>query len=92
MKGEFMSRFFVLTLSLWPAERIPTPLLVHKGALQRVDPPDAQFINRAHMLLSSNTLVNLEVYRNQTDGGAYGSLVWRTLFGFAEAMLTAPSS
>lgn len=28
------------------------------------------------MLLSSNTLVNLEVYRNQTDGGQYGSLLW----------------
>ncbi|TXT09048.1 hypothetical protein VHUM_02522 [Vanrija humicola] len=35
-----------------------------------------KFINRAHMLLSSNTLVNLEIYRNQTDGGMYGSLVW----------------
>lgn len=28
------------------------------------------------MLLSSNTLVNLEIYRNQTDGGQYGSLLW----------------
>ncbi|WVQ94763.1 hypothetical protein IAU59_001844 [Kwoniella sp. CBS 9459] len=36
-----------------------------------------KFINRAHMLLSSNTLVNLEVYRNQDDGGIYGSLLWR---------------
>ncbi|GFZ42602.1 MutS protein homolog 3 [Saitozyma sp. JCM 24511] len=36
----------------------------------------ARFINRAHMLLSSNTLVNLEIYRNQTDGGLYGSLLW----------------
>lgn len=35
-----------------------------------------QFINRAHMLLSSNTLVNLEIYQNQTDGGMYGSLLW----------------
>ena len=47
------------------------------------------------MLLSSNTLVNLyvlavlvaawrglissEIYRNQTDGGIYGSLLWREL-------------
>ncbi|KAK8861547.1 hypothetical protein IAR55_002369 [Kwoniella newhampshirensis] len=37
----------------------------------------ARFINRAHMLLSSNTLNNLEIYRNQTDGGIYGSLLWR---------------
>ncbi|WVF67166.1 hypothetical protein IAT40_001912 [Kwoniella sp. CBS 6097] len=36
-----------------------------------------KFINRAHMLLSSNTLVNLEIYRNQDDGGIYGSLLWR---------------
>ncbi|WWC68667.1 uncharacterized protein I206_102599 [Kwoniella pini CBS 10737] len=36
----------------------------------------AKFINRAHMLLSSNTLVNLEIYRNQADGGIYGSLLW----------------
>ncbi|RXK40429.1 DNA mismatch repair protein MSH3 [Tremella mesenterica] len=36
-----------------------------------------RFTNRAHMLLSSNTLVNLEIYRNQTDGGVYGSLAWR---------------
>lgn len=28
------------------------------------------------MLLSSNTLVNLEIYRNQTDGGQNGSLLW----------------
>ncbi|KAL7423908.1 Mismatch repair protein msh3 [Cryptotrichosporon argae] len=35
-----------------------------------------QFVNRAHMLLSSNTLDNLEIYRNQTDGGIYGSLLW----------------
>jgi DNA mismatch repair protein MSH3 len=34
------------------------------------------FVNRAHMLLSSNTLANLEIYRNQTDGGQYGSLLW----------------
>ncbi|WWC60269.1 uncharacterized protein I303_102837 [Kwoniella dejecticola CBS 10117] len=37
----------------------------------------AKFINRAHMLLSSNTLVNSEIYRNQDDGGIYGSLLWR---------------
>ncbi|ORY24383.1 muts domain V-domain-containing protein [Naematelia encephala] len=36
----------------------------------------SRFINRAHMLLSSNTLVNLEIYRNQTDGGVHGSLIW----------------
>lgn len=35
-----------------------------------------RFINRAHMLLSSNTLNNLEIYQNQTDGGVYGSLLW----------------
>ena len=52
----------------------------------------AKFINRAHMLLSSNTLINLsvsyelpvirlilrEIYRNQTDGSVYGSLLWCT--------------
>lgn len=32
------------------------------------------------MLLSSNTLINLEIYRNQDDGGVYGSLVWRMLY------------
>ncbi|WVR03855.1 hypothetical protein IAU60_000852 [Kwoniella sp. DSM 27419] len=36
-----------------------------------------KFINRAHMLLSNNTLVNLEIYRNQDDGSIYGSLLWR---------------
>ncbi|ORX33699.1 muts domain V-domain-containing protein [Kockovaella imperatae] len=35
-----------------------------------------KFINRAHMLLSSNTLINLEIYRNQTDGSIHGSLLW----------------
>lgn len=52
------------------------------------DGADSQFVNRAHMLLSSNTLVNLyvcvldkiltlsEIYRNQTDGGQYGTLLW----------------
>ncbi|WVQ74512.1 hypothetical protein IAR50_004113 [Cryptococcus sp. DSM 104548] len=35
-----------------------------------------KFMNRSHMLLSSNTLSNLEIYRNQTDGGLYGSLTW----------------
>ncbi|WVQ79017.1 hypothetical protein IAT38_001109 [Cryptococcus sp. DSM 104549] len=36
----------------------------------------SKFLNRSHMLLSSNTLSNLEIYKNQTDGGLYGSLVW----------------
>ncbi|OXG15057.1 DNA mismatch repair protein MSH3 [Cryptococcus neoformans Ze90-1] len=35
-----------------------------------------RFANRSHMLLSSNTLANLEIYQNQTDGGLYGSLMW----------------
>ncbi|KIR32664.1 DNA mismatch repair protein MSH3 [Cryptococcus deuterogattii MMRL2647] len=35
-----------------------------------------RFANRSHMLLSSNTLTNLEIYQNQTDGGLYGSLMW----------------
>lgn len=35
-----------------------------------------RFANRSHMLLSSNTLANLEIYQNQTDGGLYGSLIW----------------
>ncbi|TYJ59150.1 hypothetical protein B9479_000139 [Cryptococcus floricola] len=35
-----------------------------------------KFMNRSHMLLSSNTLSNLEIYRNQTDGGLHGSLLW----------------
>lgn len=28
------------------------------------------------MLLSANTLINLEIYRNQTDYGSKGSLLW----------------
>ncbi|KII88995.1 hypothetical protein PLICRDRAFT_160002 [Plicaturopsis crispa FD-325 SS-3] len=36
----------------------------------------ARFATRAHMLLGANTLANLEIYRNETDGTARGSLVW----------------
>nr|ODO02407.1 DNA mismatch repair protein MSH3 [Cryptococcus depauperatus CBS 7855] len=39
-------------------------------------PSFVKFANRSHMLLSSNTLANLEIYRNQTDRGLYGSLMW----------------
>lgn len=44
------------------------------------------FATRAHMLLSANTLTNLEIYRNETDGSVRGSLMWildrtKTKFG-----------
>jgi DNA mismatch repair protein MSH3 len=35
-----------------------------------------QFTQRTHMLLNSNTLANLEIYRNQTDFTTHGSLMW----------------
>jgi DNA mismatch repair protein MSH3 len=44
------------------------------------------FASKAHMLLAANTLTNLEVYRNETDNGTRGSLMWvldrtKTKFG-----------
>ncbi len=44
------------------------------------------FSARAHMLLNGNTLASLEIYKNQTDFSARGSLFWcldrtRTRFG-----------
>ncbi|KAI0059076.1 DNA mismatch repair protein MSH3 [Artomyces pyxidatus] len=35
-----------------------------------------KFTTRAHMLLNGNTLSNLEIYRNETDFTAKGSLMW----------------
>lgn len=35
----------------------------------------SKFTTRAHMLLAANTLVNLEVYRNETDYTVKGSLM-----------------
>jgi DNA mismatch repair protein MSH3 len=45
-----------------------------------------KFSSRVHMLLTANTLSNLEVYRNETDYTVYGSLLWvldntKTKFG-----------
>ncbi|KDN51533.1 hypothetical protein RSAG8_00078, partial [Rhizoctonia solani AG-8 WAC10335] len=44
------------------------------------------FVNRSHMLVSGNSLHNLEIFRNQTDFTETGSLVWvlnktKTKFG-----------
>ncbi|KAH7340491.1 muts domain V-domain-containing protein [Rhizoctonia solani] len=44
------------------------------------------FMNRSHMLVSGNSLHNLEIFRNQTDFTETGSLVWvlnktKTKFG-----------
>ncbi|KAG8715116.1 Mismatch repair protein msh3 [Ceratobasidium sp. 394] len=44
------------------------------------------FMNRSHMLVSGNSLHNLEIFRNQTDFTESGSLVWvldktKTKFG-----------
>ncbi|KAJ1310165.1 hypothetical protein OPQ81_006909 [Rhizoctonia solani] len=46
----------------------------------------APFMNRSHMLMSGNSLHNLEIFRNQTDFTETGSLVWvlnktKTKFG-----------
>lgn len=46
----------------------------------------SQFTSRTHMLLAANTLSNLEIYRNETDGSVKGSLIWvldktKTKFG-----------
>ncbi|KIM49419.1 hypothetical protein M413DRAFT_6469 [Hebeloma cylindrosporum] len=45
-----------------------------------------KFTTQAHMLLAANTLINLEVYRNETDNTTRGSLIWvldrtKTKFG-----------
>lgn len=45
-----------------------------------------KFTTQAHMLLAANTLINLEVYRNETDNTTHGSLIWildrtKTKFG-----------
>ncbi|KAL0947064.1 hypothetical protein HGRIS_013205 [Hohenbuehelia grisea] len=45
-----------------------------------------RFTDKTHMLLAANTLSNLEIYRNETDGSTKGSLMWildhtRTKFG-----------
>ncbi|KAG9120901.1 Mismatch repair protein msh3, partial [Ceratobasidium sp. 392] len=44
------------------------------------------FMNRSHMLVSGNSLHNLEIFRNQTDFTEAGSLIWvldktKTKFG-----------
>ncbi|KAL1680878.1 muts domain V-domain-containing protein [Schizophyllum commune] len=36
----------------------------------------ARFAARTHMLLAGNTLRNLEIYANETDGEVRGSLLW----------------
>ncbi|KAH0827010.1 muts domain V-domain-containing protein [Lanmaoa asiatica] len=49
-----------------------------------------KFANRAHMLLNATTLANLEVYQNQTDYTARGSLIWvldRTTTKFGARLL-----
>ncbi|KAG5728291.1 DNA mismatch repair protein MSH3 [Termitomyces sp. T112] len=45
-----------------------------------------KFTTKTHMLLAANTLTNLEIYRNETDGTVIGSLLWlldktKTKFG-----------
>ncbi|KAG6831187.1 hypothetical protein H0H92_012327 [Tricholoma furcatifolium] len=45
-----------------------------------------KFTTKTHMLLAGNTLTNLEIYRNETDGSTAGSLLWlldktKTKFG-----------
>lgn len=48
------------------------------------------FSARSHMLLNGNTLVSLEIYQNQTDQSAKGSLFWtldRTQTRFGQRML-----
>ncbi|EGO20981.1 hypothetical protein SERLADRAFT_441366 [Serpula lacrymans var. lacrymans S7.9] len=49
-----------------------------------------RFTNRTHMLLNGNTLVNLEIYRNETDFTTKGSLMWildRTTTKFGARLL-----
>ncbi|KAL2857854.1 muts domain V-domain-containing protein [Aspergillus pseudoustus] len=48
------------------------------------------FSSRSHMLLNGNTLTSLEIYQNQTDHTAKGSLFWtldRTQTRFGQRML-----
>lgn len=48
------------------------------------------FSARSHMLLNGNTLVSLEIYQNQTDHSAMGSLFWtldRTQTRFGQRLL-----
>ncbi|GFF73724.1 DNA mismatch repair protein msh3 [Aspergillus udagawae] len=48
------------------------------------------FSSRSHMLLNANTLVSLEIYQNQTDHSAKGSLFWtldRTQTRFGQRLL-----
>lgn len=48
------------------------------------------FSARSHMLLNGNTLINLEIYQNQTDFTAKGSLFWtldRTKTRFGQRLL-----
>ncbi|KAL4949555.1 muts domain V-domain-containing protein [Aspergillus filifer] len=48
------------------------------------------FSSRSHMLLTGNTLTSLEIYQNQTDHSAKGSLFWtldRTQTRFGQRML-----
>ncbi|PLB54223.1 DNA mismatch repair protein msh3 [Aspergillus steynii IBT 23096] len=48
------------------------------------------FSSRSHMLLNGNTLVSLEIYQNQTDQSAKGSLFWtldRTQTRFGQRLL-----
>ena len=48
------------------------------------------FSARSHMLLNGNTLVSLEIYQNQTDHSAKGSLFWtldRTHTQFGQRLL-----
>ncbi|KAL2787759.1 muts domain V-domain-containing protein [Aspergillus keveii] len=48
------------------------------------------FSSRSHMLLNGNTLTSLEIYQNQTDHSAKGSLFWtldRTQTRFGQRML-----
>ena len=48
------------------------------------------FSARSHMMLNGNTLVSLEIYQNQTDHSAKGSLFWtldRTHTRFGQRML-----
>ncbi|KAL1958290.1 hypothetical protein VTO42DRAFT_4607 [Malbranchea cinnamomea] len=48
------------------------------------------FSARSHMLLNGNTLINLEIYQNQTDHTSTGSLFWtldRTKTRFGQRLL-----
>ncbi|KAH7922832.1 hypothetical protein BV22DRAFT_1113691 [Leucogyrophana mollusca] len=49
-----------------------------------------KFTNKSHMLLNGNTLTNLEIFRNETDYGSKGSLMWildRTATKFGARLL-----